>query len=427
MLKQKVHIILILGVQIFFTLSFTFGGYVSAQNNIYKSLQTPFYDANGSGDSCSVSLDLQLSGNDNLEKSFNFFISKGLTQEQSAGIVGNMIHESGVDPENMENPLGRSKNPTDAGAKGWGIVQWTPANTKVPGIVSAAKIQGDVYELSTQLEMVWAQLDGKAGGYSEKQAGDELRSTTTIEEAVRAFQGDSAVGGKYRGYERPADQQGSIGRRIKNAISVKNLYGGQSAPVAANASSDAVVVDTPDSEGCATYTGPGQNTKYYDGFTVYSQYDPAWANKPYASSTISSSGCGPSAMAMIITALTGKQVTPVQTAQYAASKNLYIPGVGSKWTLASELAPNWGLKAKAIGTNVAAITAALQSGSLVIAGGKGPKPLTRSGHILVIRAVTADGKWLVGDSGNNDTSDKSWDPNQLLKSVSDGSVYAVSK
>jgi Peptidase_C39 like family/Phage tail lysozyme len=306
-------------------------------------------------------------------------------------------------------------------------VQWTPANTKVPGIVAAAKIQGDVYELATQLEMVWAQLDGKAGGYSETQAGDELKSTRTIEEAVRAFQGDSAVGGKYRGYERPADQQGSIGRRIKNAQSVKNLYGGQSTPPASDGAEASIAVDAPVSSGCASYSGPGENTKYYDGFTVYSQYDPAWANKAYSSSTISSSGCGPSAMAMIITTLTGKQVTPLQTSQYAASKNLYVPGQGSKWTIASELAPNWGLKATAIGANVAAVTTALQSGSLVITAGKGPTPFTRGGHFIVIRAVTADGKWRVGDSGHNDTSDKDWDPNQLIKSMSGGSVYAISK
>ena len=78
-----------------------------------------------------------------------------------------------------------------------------------------------------------------------------------------------------------------------------------------------------------------------------------------------------------------------------------------------------------MGSNIAKITQALQSGGLIITAGKGPKPFTNGGHFIVIRAVTASGKFLVGDSGHNDTSTKEWEPQQILSSMSGGSAYAV--
>src|SRR5581483_9508154 len=89
---------------------------------------------------------------------------------------------------------------------------------------------------------------------------------------------------------------------------------------------DGTVSTPPDASGSCSSSGAGQSTKYIDGFTIYSQYDPDWANKPYGDTTIAAAGCGPSAMAMIITALTGQSVTPDVTAAYADSQNLYVNG-----------------------------------------------------------------------------------------------------
>ncbi len=54
-------------------------------------------------------------------------------------------------------------------------------------------------------------------------------------------------------------------------------------------------------------------------------------------------------------------------------------------------------------------------------------PFTANGHFIVIRAVTAEGKFKVGDPGHSDTSDKDWDPQQLINNMRDGSVYAITK
>jgi hypothetical protein len=160
---------------------------------------------------------------------------------------------------------------------------------------------------------------------------------------------------------------------------------------------------------------------------VYSQYDPAWKDLPYSSSTIGVAGCGPSAMAMIISTLTGQKVTPVDTANYAASQGMYISGSGSSWQIGEVVAKQWGLKAEPLQKDIAQITQALQQGKLIITPGSGPKPFTSGGHFIVIRGVTPSGKFLVGDSGHKDTSDKEWDPQQIISSMRPGGIYAISK
>jgi hypothetical protein len=132
-------------------------------------------------------------------------------------------------------------------------------------------------------------------------------------------------------------------------------------------------------------------------------------------------------MAMIITALTGQQVTPADTTRYANTKNIYVPGAGSSWTIAPVLAKNWNLKASAIGTDQQKIAATLQAGGLVIGSGTGGLPFTSAGHYIVIRGIAEDGKWLVGDSAHKGTSTEEWDPSQLLSAMHDGSVYAITK
>jgi hypothetical protein len=363
-------------------------------------LDTGIYYFNIDDGTCTVGLDINLSGNDRIEKAYNFFIQNGFSAAQGAGIVGNMIWESGVNPRKV---YGGSESSTPVPGKAWGIVQWTGG--RVDSLINFAKghkppAQPD--DLALQLEFVLHEFDR-----SEKAAGDDIKKQTTPDGAALSF---------FNKYERADDATGP--KRQKLASGVFNKYGDSSG------TNQAV---PPNSDGNCDVTGTGQDTKYIDGFTVYSQYDPQWVNRPYGSSTIGVSGCGPSAMAMIITALTGTSVTPAQTAKYAGDQGLYIPGEGSSWNLPPVLATHWGLKARAIGANQARITAELQAGGLVIASGQGPEPFTSGGHYLVIRGVTADGKWKIGDSGHNDTSDKEWSSQQLLSSMNDGSVYVITK
>lgn len=107
--------------------------------------------------SCACSTtDSSLIGNTNAERAFNFFVSNaGLSAEQSAAIIGNMMQESGVVPEKVEGGA-LSRDPSSI-SSGWGVVQWTPGS-KV--LLAAAKyhIGGEIYLLSTQLNIVLSEM-----------------------------------------------------------------------------------------------------------------------------------------------------------------------------------------------------------------------------------------------------------------------------
>lgn len=98
-----------------------------------------------------------LSGNDNETKIWNYFIQKGLSAIQTAAIIGNLQQESSFNPEEIESD-GNSKNPSDSGGGGWGLAQWTPGS-KVVGIAQGLHISGPIYELATQLDVIWGEMN----------------------------------------------------------------------------------------------------------------------------------------------------------------------------------------------------------------------------------------------------------------------------
>jgi len=388
------------------------GALSSAQKQAFDS--GIYYFDTESDQNCSVDVGATLSGNDQIQQAYNYYVQQGLTPAQSAGLVGNLWWESGLIPTKVN---GGSTSDTPVPGKAWGIAQWTG------GRVTALQVFGqqnneNIDDLLTQLQFSWSELNG-----SEQKAGNDLKAQVTVDDAAQSV---------FTYYEAPGDK--TLPNRQARAEAVYNLYG---------SSAGGTTVSAPASgDGCSS-TGPGQDTQYINGFTVYSQCDPQWKDNAYgsgdtstygcttASNTIGTNGCGPTAMAMIITALTGQQVTPDLTAAYATSQGLYESGVGSSWSIAPKLAAHWGLNSKPVGADVAGITAVLQNGGLVIAAGSGALPFTSGGHFIVIRGVTTDGQWQIGDPGNSSTSSQQWDPAQLVSTISaggsGGSVYAITK
>ena len=61
----------------------------------------------------------------------------------------------------------------------------------------------------------------------------------------------------------------------------------------------------------------------------FNQSDPEWADKPYGSDTIDRYGCGPTAMAMVVSSLCGELVDPAEMAALAAKQGYCAKGRGS--------------------------------------------------------------------------------------------------
>ncbi len=113
----------------------------------------------------------------NARTAFNYFVAKGLTETQAAGIVGNLMQESSVRPAAVEY----------GGGPGRGIAQWSVGgrfNTGSKSLTSYANARGaNRWALTTQLDFIWYEM-ATVGGYGLT----ELRAATTINAAVTAFQ-----------------------------------------------------------------------------------------------------------------------------------------------------------------------------------------------------------------------------------------------
>lgn len=134
-------------------------------------------------------------------------------------------------------------------------------------------------------------------------------------------------------------------------------------------------------------------------FVFYEQSDSKWGSHAFGSSTIAESGCGPASVAMVVATLADKSITPVQTADFGTANGAYIPGSGSSHQkMLIEGPQNWGLKVKPLGTNLEEAAKVLRGGGLVIFSGSGKSPFSAGGHISVLRAIDANGKFLVGNS-----------------------------
>lgn len=155
-----------------------------------------------------------------------------------------------------------------------------------------------------------------------------------------------------------------------------------------------------------------------DGFSIISQYDPRWYNKPGNGGTRGDTSCGPFSLIMAISALTGK--TPdIDDFINKSTKYNYSGGPGTILDV-TEMVEEYGLRREAIEQSEAAINKVLDSGGLIYTTGKGAKPyLPTYGHAILIRKKTSNGKWKVADPGGTDASyqavsNKDWDPSEIL-------------
>ncbi len=175
-------------------------------------------------------------GSDNQQTAFNFFIRQGLAPGQSAGIVGNLIAESGVDPKLQEynKPHGDLNEPLNG--TGYGIAQWTFTSRQSKLVAYANEHDLDVSSLDAQLGYYWKELTTDYRGVFE-----ELKSTQTSADASYVILAK---------FEVPADIEGQKPIRAHQAATVLERYG-SSAPDQGDGGNLPISA----SGGCATATG----------------------------------------------------------------------------------------------------------------------------------------------------------------------------
>lgn len=107
---------------------------------------------------------ISLTGKDNLEKILKFFMygEPKLSLAQSAGIIGNLMAESQLDPSIIQGGGKADKNYIPVNGKGFGLAQWTFTARQQP-LVDFMKSYGDITNLDGQVGFIWHELTTTEG------------------------------------------------------------------------------------------------------------------------------------------------------------------------------------------------------------------------------------------------------------------------
>ncbi len=161
--------------------------------------------------------------------------------------------------------------------------------------------------------------------------------------------------------------------------------------------------------GDIVFTDGGRQVVYYN------QMDTRWYGELYGKSqTIGYGGCGPTAMSIVISTLTGAAIDPKEMADWAVENGYCCEGNGSYHSLIPGAAAEYSLPVEGAGQGDAQkLVDALAGGKLVVAI-MGPGHFTTSGHFIVLRGVTGDGKFLVADPVSYGKSQQEWDAEIVL-------------
>ena len=149
----------------------------------------------------------------------------------------------------------------------------------------------------------------------------------------------------------------------------------------------------------------------------YNQGEAPWADQLYGSDPISGYGCGPTAMAMVVSSLTSQIVDPADMAGWACEQGYWAPGSGSYYGLISGAAQAYGFTAEGWSDwSADSLCRELASGHLFVAL-MGPGHFTSAGHFIVLRGVTLSGKILVADPNSRERSLTAWEPEVILEEL----------
>jgi hypothetical protein len=145
----------------------------------------------------------------NEHTAYTYFVNKGLTPVQAAGIVGNLMQESSVSPTAVEY----------GGGPGRGIAQWSVGgrwdSSSGDNMTSYAAQHGvSRSSLNAQLDFIWFELSNFSG-----YGLGRLESATTITSATTAFMTDFEICGAC-----------ASTKRISYANQVLAAWGSSSAP-----------------------------------------------------------------------------------------------------------------------------------------------------------------------------------------------------
>ena len=174
--------------------------------------------------------------------------------------------------------------------------------------------------------------------------------------------------------------------------------------------------------------GSGQSYEgviFTDGATevvYYNQLDERWADLPYGTDNIGGFWCCPPPFWILVFPPSPPTLCSPPNAELGAQKGSCWSGHRAYHSLIPGAAEGFGLQWESISTDdPQAVVDALASGKLIVAlMSKGH--FTSSGHFMVLRGVTSEGKILVADPASKKRSEQEWDISIILDEARKGAA-----
>ncbi len=161
----------------------------------------------------------------------------------------------------------------------------------------------------------------------------------------------------------------------------------------------------------------GRGSDSVNGFPYFSQNDSEWKNVKYGNdgATMGDSGCGPAAMSMVASKLTGQSVSPLETASLAEATG-DRDYTGTNWNFIGKASAAYGLSnTQASNPSSGFIRSQLENGHPMILsgasgygrrGGHGESPYTDAGHYVVATGIDNAGNISISDPRGKSYSKK---------------------
>lgn len=171
--------------------------------------------------------------------------------------------------------------------------------------------------------------------------------------------------------------------------------------------------------------------RYYNqktGGYSYSTYGPEnndWDGGYTA--TIASHGCGPTAMSIVVSTLTEKDVNPAITTEYACNHG-YCFRSGTLNSFIKDYAIKQGLNVEMAGPNdKEKIISALKTQKALVVVSVGPGTFTSTAHYIVLRGANDNGQVLVADPNSLERSKKFYDLDLIIEEAKAPYFFIISK
>lgn len=152
--------------------------------------------------------------------------------------------------------------------------------------------------------------------------------------------------------------------------------------------------------GNVVYWNQGDFRKYYFSSDPYN-------SNPYGG-TIQSHGCGPTSVAIIVSSLLNKSISPIETTAQVCKLGGCDSGGSYIEILSKTMKEVYGLNVKMTDNDQEVIDALGTNKALVIALVKKGTFTTGKGHYIVLTGVNSNGQVSVADPGSRENTEKKW-------------------